>query len=92
VAPESTAPRAGSERKSATPAVKRRPGFVSIYAQPWAYVTVDGKKMGETPVMKLELPAGLHRVRLDHPQKRSYETAVSVTAGETKMIDVNLKP
>jgi serine/threonine-protein kinase len=54
------------------------PGFVSIDSKPYATIFVDGKSVGETPVFKLQLAPGKHRVR-----------AVSSAGGEqTFMLNV----
>ena len=39
------------------------PGFVSIDSKPYATIFVDGRNMGETPLFKLSLLPGKHRVR-----------------------------
>jgi serine/threonine-protein kinase len=39
------------------------PGFVSIDSKPYATIFVDGKSVGETPLFKLSLTPGKHRVR-----------------------------
>jgi len=39
-------------------------GFLTINAEPYATVYVDGKKRGYTPVVRLPLPAGDHSIKL----------------------------
>jgi serine/threonine protein kinase len=39
-------------------------GFLTINAEPYATVYVDGKKRGFTPVVRLALPAGSHSIKL----------------------------
>ncbi len=39
-------------------------GFLTINAEPYATVYVDGKKRGYTPVVRLALPAGEHSIKL----------------------------
>ncbi|HEY8144374.1 MAG TPA: PEGA domain-containing protein, partial [Kofleriaceae bacterium] len=39
-------------------------GFLTINAEPYATVYVDGKKRGFTPVVRLALPAGEHSIKL----------------------------
>ena len=39
-------------------------GFLTINAEPYATVYVDGKKRGFTPVVRLALPAGQHSIKL----------------------------
>jgi serine/threonine-protein kinase len=45
-------------------------GEVSIDSEPWAYVQIDGKDLGPTPLAHVRLPAGAHRVRLENPEAR----------------------
>src|SRR5205807_2597582 len=47
------------------PRAAARPGYLNVYAEPWAYVLVDGKRVGTTPLLRLPVPAGTHRVRLE---------------------------
>jgi len=56
------------------------PGFVSIDSKPYATLFVDGKNVGETPVFKLQLAPGKHRVR-----------AVSSAGGEQSFL-LNVEP
>jgi len=42
-------------------------GTLNLQSSPWASVTVDGKHVGQTPVVGLRLPAGGHRVTLTNP-------------------------
>jgi hypothetical protein len=39
-------------------------GYLLVVVDPWAEVMVDGKKMGETPLGKIRLPAGDHTLTL----------------------------
>ncbi|HEU5060770.1 MAG TPA: serine/threonine-protein kinase [Kofleriaceae bacterium] len=58
-------------------------GFLTINAEPYATVYVDGKKRGYTPVVRLALPAGEHSVKLvssgGQPDRRM---TVKVSAGQ----------
>jgi len=56
------------------------PGFLTVAATPYATVFVDGKKKGITPIVKLKLAPGLHRVKL-----------VSSVGGKTKALKVHIK-
>ncbi len=40
-------------------------GSLTINAIPWAVVYVDGKKVGNTPLLRIKLKAGRHEVTLD---------------------------
>ena len=43
------------------------PGRLSVNAQPWAEVFLDGKQVGETPLANLSVPVGEHEVIFRHP-------------------------
>jgi hypothetical protein len=43
-------------------------GLVSINAQPWAQVWIDGNPVGETPLANLSVPIGDHEIVFRHPQ------------------------
>ena len=42
-------------------------GRVSINAEPWARVTIDGAEVGSTPLANLAVPIGTHEVLFAHP-------------------------
>lgn len=42
-------------------------GLLSLDADPWAEVTLDGRAVGATPILARRVPAGRRRVRLEHP-------------------------
>ncbi len=39
-------------------------GFLSINTIPWAKVLIDGNEVGTTPVLKMEVRAGKHKIKL----------------------------
>jgi serine/threonine-protein kinase len=43
-------------------------GKLRVIVVPWADVVVDGRKVGQTPMAPIELPAGSHRVVLTNPE------------------------
>jgi serine/threonine protein kinase len=45
-------------------------GWLSINLMPWAHVYIDGKFIKTTPVFKLKLKAGKHRLSLENPQTK----------------------
>jgi len=58
------------------------PGFVSVTSKPkGARVTLGGRFLGNTPLKRVELPAGTHRLRLDYAGYLPAEVAVRVKAG-----------
>ncbi len=56
------------------------PGFLTVAASPYATVFVDGKKRGITPIVKLKLKPGVHRLKL-----------VSSAGGKSKNLKVRIK-
>jgi serine/threonine protein kinase len=69
--PPSTAPSGGE-------------GFLSLITSPWTRVSLNGHDLGETPLVRLALPAGHHTLRLTNPDANISETyEVDIRAGET---------
>ena len=64
-------------------ATRRDTGSITINSMPWCRVTIDGSYVGNTPLMRLQLPAGKHQVELrgpdGAPRKRM---AVSLRPGQ----------
>jgi serine/threonine protein kinase len=56
-------------------------GFVTINAVPYGAVAIDGIEMGDTPIVRRELPPGEHEVRITRPGFRSEVIKVTVTVG-----------
>lgn len=46
-------------------------GFLTVGAHPYAVVLVDGKELGLTPLVDIEIPAGEHDITLLDPANRS---------------------
>jgi serine/threonine-protein kinase len=77
-ASETTAP----PPSSAAPATGN--GFLSLITSPWTHVTEGGRDLGDTPLMRVPLPAGHHSLRLVNGEAGISETyEVDITAGET---------
>ena len=65
------------------------PGYLRVVAQPWAHVIVDGQKLETTPFARpIPLAPGTHYVRLEHPQAPTERRTLSVSGGETIVLDV----
>ncbi|HET8542266.1 MAG TPA: serine/threonine-protein kinase [Anaeromyxobacter sp.] len=79
VAPASSAPRAAPRGAAAGD------GTLHVIAAPWGAVSVDGRHVGEAPVL-LRLPAGTHRVRVKGP--RTVEQDVTVRAGRSDTVTI----
>ncbi|GAB4558438.1 MAG: hypothetical protein Tsb0020_03420 [Haliangiales bacterium] len=50
-------------RRRANNARRAPPGYLTIDASPYASIFVDGKKLGITPLVRVELPSGRRNVR-----------------------------
>jgi serine/threonine-protein kinase len=69
-----------------------RPALLSVQTTPWSEIFVDGKKVGTTPLIKIVVSAGRHRVRFQNPMLKlgSYEISVEFPAGREVRCIVNL--
>jgi len=71
--------------------VPPRSGFLRVVADPWANVIVDGEPVDTTPFAHpIPLPAGVHYVRLEHPNAPAERRTVALEAGETVLLDVKM--
>jgi serine/threonine-protein kinase len=80
VAPEPVEPSAADDS----------PGRLQIGVRPWAVVRIDDRPVGETPMAPLELSPGTHVARLEHPDYEPLVRKVTVRAGETVRLQVDL--
>ncbi len=76
--------------KAPRPPVPEGSGQVTIYAEPWATVFVDGRRRGITPLVELTLPAGTHALRLENPGGPPHESQFVIVPGKTRTIDVSM--
>jgi serine/threonine-protein kinase len=69
------------------PAANPRPAFLTISADPWAFVSIDGKRRGTTPLHDVSLPAGPHEITFENPPLGvSRSQLVRLRAGEHKTV------
>lgn len=67
-------------------------GWLSINSDPWANVVVDGKALGNTPLLRHRLPVGRHRVTLSNPgRKLRAVRTVTIRAGVVTKLSVLLR-
>jgi hypothetical protein len=68
-------------------------GTISVNAQPWAEVWVDGERVGETPIGNLSVPIGSHSVLFRHPELgEQHQTALVTMKGPTRLsVDMRKK-
>jgi serine/threonine-protein kinase len=60
------------------------PGFITIDSAPvYAVIWIDGKKVGETPLVHISVPAGKHSVRAVSPQGTTRNLTITIESGKT---------
>lgn len=66
-------------------------GFLRVVVDPWAVVVVDGEELDTTPFARpIPLPPGVHYVRLEHPHAKTERRTVTLSPGETVLLDVKM--
>jgi serine/threonine-protein kinase len=71
--------------------VPPRSAFLRVVADPWAQVVVDGEPVDTTPFARpIPLPAGVHYVRLEHPNAPIERRTVTLGENETVLLDVKM--
>jgi len=81
------APRTGAHLEL----LPERAGYLRVVADPWALVIVDGEPVDTTPFARpIPLPPGVHYVRLEHPHAKTERRTVTLSAGETVLLDVKM--
>jgi serine/threonine-protein kinase len=66
-------------------------GTISVNAQPWAEVTLNGRPVGTTPLANLTVPIGSHEIVFRHPQLGERRRSVTVTASTPARIGLDLR-
>jgi eukaryotic-like serine/threonine-protein kinase len=86
-APGARAPRTGAHLDL----VPKHAGYLRVVADPWALVVVDGQQVDTTPFARpIPLSPGIHYVRLEHPHAKTERRTVSLSPGETVLLDVKM--
>jgi serine/threonine-protein kinase len=57
-------------------------GFLTVGADPYALVRLDGRQVGVTPILRLKIPTGAHKVELVQPDNGEVRLATSVSIAE----------
>ena len=73
-----------------TLAVSPGGGFLQLVVLPWAEVSVDGREVGRVSSQKLPLGPGAHTVRLVHPDYQPLQRKVTILAGETLKLVIEM--
>jgi serine/threonine protein kinase len=66
-------------------------GTLSLNAQPWAEVWLDGERVGETPLGNLSVAIGSHSVLFRHPEFGERHQTALVTAKGTVRVSVDMR-
>ncbi len=72
-------------------AVEVPSGSLSINAQPWAEVWMDGERVGETPIANLAARPGSHEVLFRHPELGERRETILVTLRQPVRLGVDLR-
>lgn len=68
-------------------------GTLSVVAEPWADVFLDGEKIGTTPMgHPIHVSAGTHFLRFSNPFFQAADREVSIEPGENTLVQVTLEP
>ncbi|MFI5306833.1 MAG: serine/threonine-protein kinase [Polyangiales bacterium] len=76
---------------AATPASAAGKATLRINSRPWSVVTIDGRRVGNTPQMNLVLSPGTHNVQLANSQfglKKTVKIKLAPGETQTKIIDL----
>ena len=71
----------GDSRRTSRRRVKIGSGFLSLNTRPWTEVYLRSQKLGVTPLPRVKLPAGRHKLRL-----------VNRPAGIDTLLEVRIRP
>lgn len=91
---EGTKPRPSkrSNPSKRTNALTDGPAVLSIFTKPWAKVTIDGQPRGTTPFFRtIELAPGTHTIVFDNPSFATRKMRLTLRAGETKEVRIELE-
>jgi hypothetical protein len=66
-------------------------GSLSVNAQPWAEVVLDGRVIGETPIANFAVLPGTHEIILRNPKFPEYRRSVVVTLAAPLRLGVDLR-
>ena len=64
---------------------------LSVNAQPWADVWIDGRSVGTTPLGNLSVAVGPHEILWRHPQLGERRRTIAVAAGAPTRISTDFK-
>lgn len=62
-----------------------QPGFLSVHTTPWVSVWIDGAPAGATPLVRIPLSSGSHRIRLVN-EAHAIDTSLDVQVPENDVL------
>ena len=86
--PGVSAPSSVGVRGASHEATARGTGSLQVLCRPWAYVSVDGKDFGTTPLIGHTLPVGRHTIVLEN-RERNFRKKMSVFVRRDKLTKIN---
>ena len=66
-------------------------GLLTLVAQPYAQVSLNGRQLGATPLFKISLPRGKHTLKLTGEDGQPRALEVEIRDGETSTHRVQLE-
>jgi len=68
------------------------PGRLTFDARPWCNVSIDGARVGQTPIVNRELPSGRHRITCTNPELNvTRNVTVTIEPGQTTRQRIDLQ-
>jgi hypothetical protein len=90
--PRSTARLAGNASLARAAAPAAAPGYLTLDTTPWSAVTVGGTSLGQTPLVKVELPPGQHLLELANEELGiATSILVEIASGATAVRRIGLE-
>lgn len=75
------------------PPVAMAPGYLSINSKPWAEVSVDGRVLGNTPLLRIRVTPGRHKLDFRRDGFAPQSNWVTVAPGDTvRITGITLSP
>lgn len=74
-----------------TPASRATNGAANFTATPWAEVWMNGKKLGETPLMNHPVPLGKREFVFKHPRLGERRVTVTIHADSVASVSVDMR-
>ena len=68
------------------------PGTLTFDARPWCNVSIDGRSVGQTPIVNRSLPAGRHRISCVNPELNARRNiTVTIESGQPTRRRIDLQ-